>query len=182
MRSTGLKTAGFLMVWPILIEGCHHTWPPEALVPACPTPVRDTTSWVEVRAPRGRFTIRLPAGARDLGQFCIDSDCGTIAVGSWSISYDGGMMAGGGDSVPTPPDATRSSVCSETIDGRLVHIATYQFPQLPRDARWRGYFVVGATMWVARGYPLNLGVLSRSPEPPAEFLVALRTLHVEPRR
>lgn len=165
----------------LLTVGCQHTWPPEALVPACPAPSVDTSAWVVVRAPNGRFTIRLPVGSRDLRLHCIDSDCGVIAVGGWTLTYDGGLLDGGGDSIPTPPDAARATTCSEWIDGRVVHIATYQFTHDPRNGL-HGNFVATAVMRIEPRYPMIIGVMNRSPRPLAVFLAALRTFHAEPRQ
>jgi hypothetical protein len=160
------------------IAGCHHARPPEALAPGCPRPTVDTTGWALATATRGRFEILLPRGAHDRLLQCIDSDCGEIAVGSWVIHYDGGPLAGGGDSMPIPAGALYGTACSEAIDGRTVHISAFQFPPGVKENRWSGYFLAQATMRVQPSYPLTLSVISTSPEPVQRFLAAVRTLHL----
>jgi len=127
---------------------------------------------------RGRFTLHLPPGAHDLLQRCMDSDCGQIEGHGWTLSYDGGAMAGGGDSLVAGPDSTLARSCAEQIDGRRVFIRVQQFPDTGRS-NLRGSFVGTATMRFASGYPLTLVVVTRSRRALQEFLAALRTFRSE---
>jgi hypothetical protein len=156
----------------------------------CSAPGLSTAGWRTVTALRGRFEILLPQIAYEPLADCIDSACGHIKVGDWTIDYDGGEMAGPGfprEGRPTLQDSRpreRLSRCEEEINGRPVLIETFRIPLKRGDyhASERGLWVAAATTRYRLHSGLYLRVTGRSPRDLQEFLVAVRTLRMPAER
>ncbi|MFQ5551343.1 MAG: hypothetical protein ACE5FJ_08920, partial [Gemmatimonadales bacterium] len=67
--------------------GCNSPFAPSL---TCTDPGLDIHEWQEISSRFGIFSLTLPPAAVELDVQCIDSGCGRIDVGSWTLGYDMG--------------------------------------------------------------------------------------------
>ena len=165
---------------------CSREPIPMQPVAPCPEPVTDTTGWRRLTVKRRSFTLLLPPDAREISVQCFDSACGEIKVGSWTLLYDSGPLAGRGDTVTvTPEDGEIPQYCSIVVSGLRAHLLTYRIPlEAPRNypqRAWRenaGKLVARVALQRRPGSGLFLSTFASSPTDVAQFLMAVRTMEV----
>jgi len=157
------------------------------LSPVCGIEATDTTGWREFISRHGRFTIHLPANASERLVSCVDSECGTIHVGDWSISYDSGPFIGSGDHVKSDTGEVSVQSCNLRIAGRTVSVAVGRYsidPRLARSAKitdssWVDDLFAQAAMPMSneRG-GLYLSMHTKRQHDRAIFLTAMQTIRM----
>ena len=145
---------------------------------ACDAPAAaDTAGWHEFR-PCARFALLLPASAHENPMQCMDSACGQVNVGSWTLHYDMGRMAGPGDSVHAPLGTADTHECALTIAGRPGHLMTGRNAE--RGAPGRDGAAIAALPVSADEGGLYLSADSLDDRGLAEFVAAVRSVRLIP--
>ena len=169
------------MVGILFIASCttRARWSPEREIATCWIDPVEQASWRDVTTVQGRFSIRLPRGSYEVLLHCIDSACGRIRVGAWTLEFDRGGMAGDG-SLVRPVWAPDARIWTEqgsqrTLTFRTFHVETAD-ESSPREERGLYSAVVATTLGPSEG--LYLSVSTAYPEDVCEFLAAARTLEV----
>jgi hypothetical protein len=135
-------------------------------LPACPPPLADTMNWRSYDA--GDFTILLPRTARPAKVQCIDTACGEVRVGGWTLEYDAGFLVGHTIMSAPPllntPNEVQCVVRADAYDWVLAMFRTE-----------RG--TVGGDARVLRwpGGRITITMQGRSPNDLVQFATAVRT-------
>ena len=152
---------------------CHRQAHPSIQpLPACPPPLADTTGWRSYDA--GEFAILLPRTARRVKVQCIDTACGEVRVGSWTLEYDAGFLVGHTiESAPPLLNTANEVQCVVRADAYEWVLAMFRTEQ----------GTVGGDARVLRwpGGRITLTMRSDSPSDLAQFATAVRTIRVRRR-
>ena len=129
----------------------------------------ETAAWPEFLSRRGGFSIRLPPLASEVSVQCIDSHCGRISTGRWSLAYDAGHLAGPGTHLDQLGwDAVHFATCREDIDGRRALLGS----AIDSAGRYRA----AVAFEMAPGSGFYLYPVAHDSTSVREFLGAVRTL------
>lgn len=153
---------------------CHHPIP-AVLGPIadCPPTLVDTAGWKVYDA--GEFSLALPRSARPKPVQCIDSLCGTIAVGHWTLDYESGIMSGKTiDSMPATLYTADEHQCVLRVNRYDWFVSLFR--KRPGDGVG-GY----ATVLRWRGGRMTLVMTGRSAADLAQFATAVTTLRIHDR-
>ncbi len=144
------------------------------LVALCGLEPRETANWVQVTSRYRTFFLRLPPGAAETPIRCIDSPCGVIAVGKSQLIYDGGPMAGSGDSASVREGETVMRRCHLNVGARRMDIAMVRAVSGEIDVR-------AALPASPTASSLYLNMQNTTPAEREVFFTALQTLRMQNR-
>ncbi len=145
--------------------------------PCAPTSV-DINGWRQLSTVPGRFTVLLPASAREPRLPCVDSSCGRVELGNWQLEYDRGVLAGPGNRARVPEAARDVRRCTMRLADRHASLVCFKTASSERshDATKVGCEVA---LVVREQEGLYIWMSSESVQAASEFLAAVPTLQVQ---